>query len=113
MIEQGRGERVNERLTATVPPSRGSIMGMVVLTFLVIYGTFWAAMTGEVFDGRNLVGFLVGLVASVVMIANTAGRIHRRLEVLDARRELLIEQRIQAARERALAEHDDEVDSDV
>lgn len=103
----------DEQRGAGQAPSRGSIIAMAAITFLVIYGTFWAAMTGEVFDGRNLVGFLVGLVASVVMIANTAGRIHRRLEVLDARRELLIEQRIQAARERALAEHDDEVDSDV
>lgn len=99
---------------ATVPPSRGSIVTMALVTFLVIYGTFWAAMTGEVFDGRNLVGFLVGILASVLMISQTANRFHRRLEAVDAAKEQAIERRIKQARRQGLViEHDDEVDSDV
>jgi hypothetical protein len=85
---------------------------MVVVTFLTIYATFWVAMAGQVFDGRNLVGTLLGTLASVVMIGQTAARFHRRLEADDARKEYLIEQRIQRARGRVI-EHDDEVDTDA
>ena len=83
-----------------VAPSRASILGMVLVTFLTIYGTFWAAMTGATFDGRNLVGFLLGLLASVVMIGQTAGRFHRRLEITDAAKERALELRIQQIRAR-------------
>jgi hypothetical protein len=85
---------------------------MAVITVLTIYGTFWAAMAGPTFDGRNLVGFLLGILASMIMICQTAGRLGRLLEAEDARKEWLIEQRIQRARGRVI-EHDDEVDSDA
>ncbi len=81
-----------------VAPSRGSIVAMVAITLLIMYGTFWAAMTGETFDGRNLVGFLTGMVASVAMICQTAGRFHRRLEITDRAKERAIERRIERAR---------------
>lgn len=105
MIDQGQWG-------AGKAPSRGSVVGMALVTFLVIYGTFWAAMTGETFDGRNLVGFLTGIVASVAMVGQTAGRFHRRLEAVDEQRERAIVARIEAARRRH-AEQDDEVDSDA
>lgn len=98
-------------------PSRASILVMVVITFLTIYGTFWAVMAGPTFDGRNLVGFLLGILASVAMISQTAARFHRLLEANDARKQWLIEQRVQRARntwpEGLRFERDDEVDSDA
>lgn len=45
-------------------------------------------ITGPVFDGRHLVGFLVGLMATVILFAQTMGRMMLRG---DARRRKLAE----------------------
>lgn len=100
----------SEQRGAGQAPSGKSVLVMAAITFLAIYGTFRAAMTGETFDGRNLVGFLLGLLASVTMILQTANRFHRRLDAIDAERA----RRYPAPAELDdIVERDDEVDSDA
>lgn len=71
----------------TPVPSRTFIAVMSVLTALAGGGTAWI-ITGPVFDGRHLVGFLVGLVTTVVLFAQTVSRMMLRR---DARRRMLAE----------------------
>lgn len=57
----------------TPVPSRTSIVVMSAFTALAGGGTAYV-VTGPVFDGRHLVGFLVGLVATEILFAQTVGR---------------------------------------
>lgn len=57
----------------TPVPSRTSIVVMSTFTALIGGGTAYV-VTGPVFDGRHLVGFLVGLVATMALFTQTVGR---------------------------------------
>lgn len=57
----------------TSVPSRASIVVMSAFTALAGGGTAYV-VTGPVFDGRHLVGSLVGLVATMVLFTQTVGR---------------------------------------
>lgn len=44
------------------------------LCALVLLGTFWT-VSGDVFDGRHLAGFLLGLLASTVLVIQFTERL--------------------------------------
>jgi hypothetical protein len=63
----------NENNGTTEVPSRISIAVMASVTAVAGGATFWI-IGDDQFDGRHLVGFLLGLVATVVLGAQTIGR---------------------------------------
>lgn len=69
----------NDHNGSTEAPSRTSVAAMTAATVLVGTGTFWLPTAGPVFDGRHLVGFLLGLVAMVTLACQTIDRYGRRL----------------------------------
>jgi len=62
----------NNRTTPV--PSWTSIVVMGAFTALAGGGTFWV-LTAEIFDGRHLVGLILGLVATMVLSTQTMGRV--------------------------------------
>src|SRR5690554_5230677 len=68
-------DRRDYRITEV--PSVASILFTATLGVVTVFGTFWI-LTAEVFDGRHLVGFLAGLLASGTLIGQTIDRAGRR-----------------------------------
>lgn len=62
-------------------PSRRSIAGLGLATAVVVGATFHV-VTGPVFDGRHLVGFLIGLVGSVALVLQVFNRAAQRGELV-------------------------------
>lgn len=63
----------------TEVPSITSIVVTTVVTALTGGATVWV-FTGPVFDGRHLMGFLLGLVATIILFTQTVGRMMLREE---------------------------------
>lgn len=57
----------------TEVPSVTSVLFMATLSLATVFGTFWI-LTAEVFDGRHLVGLILGLVATMALFTQTVGR---------------------------------------
>lgn len=55
-------------------PSIVPILFLGVVCALVLLGTFWT-VSGETFDGRHLVGLLLGLLASTVTVIQFTERL--------------------------------------
>jgi hypothetical protein len=72
---------MTDRETTPEPPSRGSILGCAVLTFWAVALTFYVG-SGLLGTDRELAGFGLGVVASLSLLGQTAGRAIRRASVL-------------------------------
>lgn len=68
-------DRQGHRITEV--PSVASILFTATLGVATMCGTFWI-LTAEVFDGRHLVGFLAGLLASGTLFGKAIDRAGRR-----------------------------------
>lgn len=62
----------------TEVPSRLSILVMAVLTVAALLATLWT-YTGPEYDGRHLVGSILGWSLSELLFSQTLGRLGRRM----------------------------------
>lgn len=82
----------NKSDATTGQPSVVSIVVMYALAFGAAGAMLWT-MTGEVFDGRHLVGALTGFLLSIALFVQAGSRVGRRIEARRARRRLEAETR--------------------
>src|SRR5690554_2011121 len=61
----------------TEVPSATSVLFTATLSLATMFGTLWI-LTAETFDGRHLVGFLAGILASGTLFGQTVDRAGRR-----------------------------------
>lgn len=61
----------------TEAPSMASVLFLATLSLATMFGTLWI-LTAKVFDGRHLVGFLAGVLASGILVGQTINRAGRR-----------------------------------
>jgi hypothetical protein len=54
-------------------PSRASVLVLILVGSALMFGTFWL-MTGPVFDGRHLVGVMLGVVATATTLVQAIDR---------------------------------------
>ena len=70
---------VTESHRSTEVPSRASIAVLAVITVAAFVSTIWVVIA-PVFDGRHMVGFLLGLLGSVTTGLQVVNRAVRRAE---------------------------------